>query len=213
MPVRCASARRAGTRTRGHNLDFAVEGDAAGFTAGDGPTRFAFLNASRQDLRVIHVVAAVIRDGEEFLGCRRNHDRGGLWEFPGGKVEIGETSHAALIREIMEELSVSIFPGATLTTVDEATAGFRIEFIHAELRAKRPTTSTDHDELRWLEAGQLETIDWADADRRAVEFLVRIDNSETVIPPVRQEDTQRVNEINQVLRRATRKKYQRHSLE
>jgi len=137
---------------------------------------------------MIHVVAAVIRDGEEFLACRRNKDRGGRWEFPGGKVETGETSHGALIREIAEELSVKISPGATLTAVDETGAGLRIEFIHAALSAERPTASTDHDVLRWLRASDLTSVDWADADRQAVEVLVRINHSEAVIPPVGQQD-------------------------
>lgn len=172
----------------GAHLNLALDWDCGERTT-DAQARFAFVPASREDLGVIHVVAAVIRDGGDYLACRRNPDRGGLWEFPGGKVENGETSHAAIIREIAEELSVAIVPSATVTSVDEAAAGFRVEFIHAELRAKRPAASTDHDELRWLTAGQLRTIDWAEADRQAVEFLVGIDDSETVISPVRQEDT------------------------
>jgi len=120
---------------------------------------------------VIDVVAAVIQDGDRFLACRRSPDRhhGGLWEFPGGKVEPGETADQALVREIDEELSAQIEPLEHFTTVEKGE--LRLIFIKARLLTDRPTSSTDHDRLRWYLRRQLETVDWAPSDAIAARLL------------------------------------------
>ncbi|WP_167043540.1 (deoxy)nucleoside triphosphate pyrophosphohydrolase [Salinibacterium sp. ZJ454] len=123
----------------------------------------------------IEVVAAVIRDGDTLLACRRAADRsaGGKWEFPGGKVDPGEAPAEALTREIAEELGVEVRVGAlldrTVTVVGEA----RIDLACYETRlaGARPDRSTDHDELRWVGVGDLAALDWAAPDLPVVRLL------------------------------------------
>ena len=70
-------------------------------------------------MKTIRVVAAVIRDGEKIFATMRGYgDFRGLWEFPGGKVEAGETPQQALVREIQEELAVTVQVGERLDTVE-----------------------------------------------------------------------------------------------
>lgn len=130
---------------------------------------------SGSDLQVVHVVAAVIRDGSSVLACRRRPDRsaGGKWEFPGGKVEVGESSAEALMREIREELDVEVILEKHLTT-DNTIVGdrvIRLECWTAHLPGGRPTGSIDHDRLHWLDPFELVSLDWAAPDLPAVRLL------------------------------------------
>lgn len=119
----------------------------------------------------LRVVAAVIADGRALLACRRapHKDQPGRWEFPGGKVEPGETPEAALEREIAEELGVRIHVGPL---IDRTVTG-RVDLAcyAATLAGPRPTASTDHDALRWIEPAQLGELDWAAADAAVVAVL------------------------------------------
>ena len=125
---------------------------------------------------VLKVVAAVIRDGDDILVCRRRADRtaGGRWEFPGGKVEKGESTADALRREVLEELAINIRVLGELTT-DTTLVGdlnIRLTCLHAELEGPRPTRSTDHDNLAWVAVGDLGQLDWAEPDLPAVRLLI-----------------------------------------
>ncbi len=124
----------------------------------------------------IDVVAAIVEHDGLFLACRRRPERGGQWEFPGGKVEAGESVDAAVARELREELDVAVVSGEVFTTVEHGE--LRIIFVLAGLADERPTRSTDHDQLEWLALDQLASVEWADADRQAVDELVasRTDN-------------------------------------
>lgn len=124
----------------------------------------------------IDVVAAIVEHNGLFLACRRRPERGGQWEFPGGKVEAGESVDAAVARELREELDVAVVNGDVFTTVEHGE--LRIIFVLASLADERPTRSTDHDQLEWLALDQLASVEWADADRQAVDDLVasRTDN-------------------------------------
>ncbi|WP_345800219.1 (deoxy)nucleoside triphosphate pyrophosphohydrolase [Microbacterium sp. AZCO] len=119
----------------------------------------------------IDVVAAVIEQDELFLACRRAPGRsaGGKWEFPGGKVEPGESPEEALVREIREELSVEILVTGHLTS--DVTGPIRLICLRARLEGEAPATSTDHDELRWVDHATMRDLDWADADLPAVRLL------------------------------------------
>ena len=125
--------------------------------------------------RVIEVVAAVIEREGLILACRRRPEKaaGGKWEFPGGKLERGETHGEALVREIREELSASIEVTAPLRT-DDTIVGesiIRLTCLHARLLGEPPTQSLDHDELRWVRRSDLPDLDWAAPDLPSVAEL------------------------------------------
>lgn len=129
----------------------------------------------------LRVVAAILFDGQEVLACRRKPERsaGGLWEFPGGKIEPSETPAAALIREIREELNVSIIVDDELSTDVTPVPGGSIELVclRARLKGARPIDSSDHDRLLWLRAADLDQLEWAAPDRPAVRRLIAADSS------------------------------------
>lgn len=109
------------------------------------------------------VGAAIVRDGR-VLAARRSAPpaTAGGWEFPGGKVEPGESEVGALVRECREELGVEIRVGALLGAVEPS--GFVLRVYRAELLAGEPQPLQDHDELRWLAADQLAEVPWLPAD-------------------------------------------------
>ena len=111
----------------------------------------------------IHVVGAAIVDDDRCLIARRapGHAQAGRWEFPGGKVEPGESAEAALEREIREELGLETEIGGLLGTG-------RIGRIRLDVyRARRLAGAmrlTDHDAVHWLKAEEIDDFDFADAD-------------------------------------------------
>jgi len=123
----------------------------------------------------LRVVAAVIVDEGLVLACRRAPGRAseGVWEFPGGKVEPGESAQEALVREIAEELAVRVTVGDELTT-DSTRVGERVIELTcwwATLDGPRPSGSTDHDRMAWLEPARLDELEWALPDLPAVRLL------------------------------------------
>lgn len=120
----------------------------------------------------IHVVAAIIRRADgRVLACRRKAGKSsaGLWEFPGGKVEEGEHPADALVRELLEELGVGVRVVGPFT--DDMTGGIRLSCFLVELVGEEPTGSSDHDELRWLARGELDTVTWSEPDVPAIRRL------------------------------------------
>ena len=123
----------------------------------------------------MHVVAAIFIKNGKVLSCRRAPHKSspGLWEFPGGKVEPGETSFGALVREIDEELGFECKPRETydvsVTKVGELE--IKLETIVCPYDSDQELSSTDHDEFRWLEVGELHKVKWAKPDRPAVKKL------------------------------------------
>lgn len=126
-------------------------------------------------MQILSVAAAVITDNGRILACRRRAERisGGLWEFPGGKIEPEETPQAAVWREIHEELGIQIAVGNLLTVDETATAALtiRLHCYHATLMDERPTVSSDHDRLLWLSPEELAALEWAAPDLPAVRLL------------------------------------------
>jgi 8-oxo-dGTP diphosphatase len=124
--------------------------------------------------RTLEVVGAVIvRDGE-ILCARRGPggETGGLWEFPGGKVEPGETPQQALRREIAEELGCTITVGDHLTTTTHEYAEVTIVLATYRCALVDGTpVPTEHTELTWLPPSELACLAWAPADVPAVGLL------------------------------------------
>ena len=123
------------------------------------------------------VVAAVIRDAEgRILLARRPPDRhmGGLWEFPGGKVRPDEIPTAALERELAEELGVDARAARPLTFAVHAEPDLRILllFYAAHIEHGEPV-GRDHQELRWVQPGELGALPMPPADAELVAALDR----------------------------------------
>jgi 8-oxo-dGTP diphosphatase len=116
----------------------------------------------------IHVVAAAIVRNRLVLAARRVRPVVG-WEFPGGKVEPGETETAALVREICEELGVAVDVGTRLGEV--ADGRVRLVLYAVELISGEPAAHDDHDALRWLAGAELHEVDWLPIDRRLLDLV------------------------------------------
>ena len=112
------------------------------------------------------VVGAAIRRDGRVLAARRSAPEpvAGGWEFPGGKVEAGESDAAAVARECREELGVEVTVGALLGAQPIA-PGLLLRVYAAVLDGGEPRPLQDHDAVRWLGAGDLDSVDWLPADR------------------------------------------------
>ncbi len=119
--------------------------------------------------RTTVVGAALVRDGR-VLAARRLQPAAG-WEFPGGKVEPGESHDAAVVRELAEELGCTVEVTGWLDARSEIGAGLVLRVALARLVEGEPLPS-EHDVVRWLRADQLDDVDWLQADRP---FLAEVD--------------------------------------
>lgn len=117
---------------------------------------------------MLDVVCGVIENGEGlFLACQRPAGKhlGGRWEFPGGKVDAGESPEAALVRELREELAVDVEVGEALSPVVWDYSGKKIRLLPfictirgGELQA------LEHEALRWCAPTDFGSLEWAEAD-------------------------------------------------
>ena len=128
-----------------------------------------------QNAQHFQVTAALIRRGDgRFLIARRPSGgiHGGLWEFPGGKQEEGESLETCLEREIAEELSLAIQVGRLLTSVDQAYPGFGITLHLFECTvAPGADEPPDGYRIRWVLGSDLHHFSMPEADREAVRRL------------------------------------------
>lgn len=127
-------------------------------------------------MKTLHVAAAVIRDDRgRVFAARRGPGRSseGFWEFPGGKVEPGESAAQALEREIAEELGCVVVAGERLdrSTTVVGDLAIDLECLYATLAGPAPTRSTDHDELGWFSPDELGALAWCAPDLPAVALL------------------------------------------
>lgn len=125
----------------------------------------------------LRVVAAVFSADDQVLACRRKQGKaaGGKWEFPGGKVEAGESAEEALRRELAEELGLeNCSIGRLITRCTTTTARQPIDLACYWVESETtPQRSTDHDELRWCSVEELGRLDWADPDIPTVGHIQR----------------------------------------
>jgi 8-oxo-dGTP diphosphatase len=120
------------------------------------------------------VGVALVRDGQ-VLAARRpaGPNSPGGWEFPGGKVEPGESDRQAAVREIHEELGLTISVGQSLEV--EEYVGDRYLFrVYVGRVVDGDLVLHEHSEVRWLGADQLDDVDWLAADRPFLEPLRRV---------------------------------------
>jgi 8-oxo-dGTP diphosphatase len=126
---------------------------------------------TERPLRVI-VGAAIITAGR-VLGCARNHppELAGKWEFPGGKVEPGETEIEALVRECREELDVEIVVGDRIGgDIRLGHHGTVLRIYSATLNGGEPR-AIEHAEIRWLGVDDIDSVPWLPADAPIVAAL------------------------------------------
>lgn len=128
----------------------------------------------KEDMKTVRVVAAVIRSEDKIFATARGYGEfKGQWEFPGGKIEPGETPQEALVREIQEELDVKIEVGDLIDTIEYDYPSFHLSMdcfwcnvTEGEIRLK------EAEDARWLSKDELYSVDWLPADMELIEKLV-----------------------------------------
>lgn len=126
-------------------------------------------------MKIVRVVAAVIRDGDRIFATARGYgEYKGWWEFPGGKIEAGETPEEALVREIHEELDTEIRVGELIDTIeyDYPTFHLSMDCFWAEVIAGRLVLKEAED-ARWLTKETLESVQWLPADQTIIDAICR----------------------------------------
>ena len=126
-------------------------------------------------MKTIRVVAAVIRCEDKIFATARGYGEfKGQWEFPGGKIEAGETSQQALVREIKEELETDIKVGELIGTIEYDYPAFHLsmdcfwcEVIEGKLVLK------EAEDAKWLSKDELDSVQWLPADITLIERLKR----------------------------------------
>ena len=119
----------------------------------------------------IEVVAAVIHDSNRIFATQRGYGEWkDWWEFPGGKMEPGETPEMALQREIREELATEITVESLLTTIQYDYPNFHLT-MHCYLCQVKSgeLTLLEHEAARWLTPDELNSVKWLPADKEVVE--------------------------------------------
>jgi 8-oxo-dGTP diphosphatase len=125
-------------------------------------------------LKYVRVVAAVIRDGDKILATARGYgEYKGWWEFPGGKIEKGETPQQALVREIKEELSATIEVDELIYTIEYDYPTFHLsmdcfwaKLVEGELILKEAEAA------KWLSKDELLSVKWLPADKDLIQFML-----------------------------------------
>jgi 8-oxo-dGTP diphosphatase len=130
--------------------------------------------AGREEyMKTIRVVAAVIREGDRIFATARGYgDYKGGWEFPGGKIETGETPQEALVREIEEELDTKIVVGELIDTIEYDYPAFHLSMdcFWCTIR-EGSLTLKEAEAAKWLTAENIDSVNWLPADRGLIEKI------------------------------------------
>ncbi|MGI6094873.1 MAG: Cof-type HAD-IIB family hydrolase [Lachnospiraceae bacterium] len=124
-------------------------------------------------MKIIHVAAAIIQDGGRILTTQRAHgEYSGYWEFPGGKLEPGETAQEALVREIYEELDAQIQILRHFYTLEYDYPTFHLVMDCYLCRLENNDfTLLEHSAARWVTESELDDVDWLPADLEIIQAL------------------------------------------
>ena len=130
-------------------------------------------------MKTIRVVAAVIQrkqnGSKQIFATQRGYGKfEGGWEFPGGKIEVGETPQKALIREIKEELDADIVVGDLIDTIEYDYPDFHLSMdcFWCELESEHVVLN-EHEDAKWLSKAQLDLVDWLPADVTLVDKIAK----------------------------------------
>ena len=124
-------------------------------------------------MKTVRVAAAVIRDKNKIFATARGYGAlKGKWEFPGGKIETGETPREALKREIREKLATEVEVGELIDTIEYDYPDFHLvmecfwcKVVNGELELK------EHEAAQWLTREKLYSVEWLPADMRLIEKI------------------------------------------
>lgn len=124
-------------------------------------------------MKTIEVAAAIVHQNGRILAAQRGYgDNKDGWEFPGGKLEAGESPEAALVRELQEELAITIVPERLITTVEYDYPEFHLT-MHCFLASIKSGTISllEHEAMKWLRREELDSLAWLPADVEVVKKL------------------------------------------
>ncbi len=126
-------------------------------------------------MKTIEVVAAIIRKRDRVFATQRGYGEWkDWWEFPGGKMETGETPKEALVREIKEELDADISIGRLLDTIEWDYPAFHLT-MHCYMCSllNDALHLNEHEAARWLQADELRSVNWLPADNQLLPLIER----------------------------------------
>ena len=126
--------------------------------------------------KIVEVVAAVIRDQDKIFATQRGYGefKDG-WEFPGGKIESGETPKQALIRDIQEELDTEIEVGKLIDIVEYDYPTFHLKMHCFWARIKKgDLILKEHEASKWLTKETIHSVDWLPADLGLIETIEKL---------------------------------------
>jgi len=130
------------------------------------------------------VCAVIMNEAHEILACKRNSTTSlaGKWEFPGGKIEAGESKVEAIKREIMEELGVCIQLDRELDLVAHQYASFHISLYPflCEIQDGKYPQALEHECLKWILPAEADALDWAEADKAILLQIQQITEKDTI---------------------------------
>ena len=123
-------------------------------------------------MKELYVVAAIIKKDNKILATQRGYGEfEGLWEFPGGKIEEGETKEEALVREIKEELNADIIVEKFALDLEWQYPNIYLYMSCFECVLESDIELLEHMGARWLSKEELDSVEWIQADIKAVNYI------------------------------------------